>query len=687
MIDAWNLFTGAVDVAESPSKIFDYTFEQKDVYEAIIMDLLEKSYDIRLMECIDNELTEEAKALTDIISGDMKNLYNYENVSALKNICDMDNDFINQLQKTITDDFNYEHGNTSAISKLSSFIGDTIKYAKDLESYCERLIAYCDMLQMSSSMKNVINQMYTECPLNNPSLKAALLECRTLINLGEDEFEKAMVAEFFGVVGKDVTVVYFDKMWDGIKTKFMITNPEAYVLLAAYKTGHYITNTAFNTDTISEKYYKLAVVNEVESLLKQVYHKTIFSVNQNKTEETAKNYNTLVDIMFKMMELDCVYSVDYLNETDDTLVADIKHIFGNNDTQDAIAYVESLKGKYDRFHESVLADWILTLPQSYPDLFTRYMPMLKDSIEKRKAYFIHCPVDVYIYDSEGNLVGSVENNVPYCDKNADITISVCGDKKTIYMHSENEYNIVYKGNDSGTMDITINEYDETNSVARNINFNDIDLIEGLTYTASEPGTSSNENIYSLTNEAAESIAPDFDSVTDIEKETYTTNISGGYFADTMTVSQELHCGENIYITAYVPEGYKFLNWTSDTGNSIFDNESNITTKITVPNYNVNITANFVLVPTLSVSSITENSATVKATGCDSISDGKIILAIYDENETLKQLKTINYTDEFTFSELKLTNGKAKAMLWHDWNDLVPLTETSEKWFYFASEAG
>lgn len=682
MIDAWNAVTGFINAVDDPTKIVDYTFEQKDVYEAIIMDLLETSTDIRIMECVNNGLTKDVKKLTDLVISDMKNSYNYVNLSAYKKICTMDDNFINQLKKTVTDDFKFEHGNASDISKISGFIGDTIKYANDLESYCEKLISYCDMLQMSGSMKSIVNEMYKECPYNNPSSKTALLECKTLINLGEKEFERAMVADFFGVVGKEVATIYFDKMWDSIKTKFMVTNPSAYALLAAYKTGMFITNTAFNTDTIAEKYYKLAAVNEVENLIKTVYNKTTSFVHQNKTEANAKTYNTMVDFMFKMLELDCKYSVDYLEETDSTLVSEIKKVFGNNDIEEAVEYVEDLKGKYDRFHESVIADWVLSLEANYPDLLPQYLPLLKNSIEKRKQYFIHCPVDVYIYDLDGNLVGSVENNVPYCSENADITISVCGDQKTIYMRNENEYNIVYKGNDTGTMDIIIKEYDETNSVSRSVNFNNIALTEGLTYTASEQGTASAESTYALSNEAEESIAPDYDTQTSGENSVFKAEIKRGYFVDTMAVSQDLHEGENVDIIAYIPEGYEFLCWSSDSEENIFEDINSTATKLKMPGYDVNIEAKIVAVPTLTVSDITENSVTFKALNCDKITTGTVILAVYNASGALEQLKTADYSSEFTFTDLKLTSGTAKIMIWNNIDDLTPLIKSTEKIFCF-----
>jgi len=683
MANIWKYITGTVENVDDPTKIVGYAAEQKDVYEAIIMELLETSFDNRIMECINNDLTKERKELTDLVINDMKNLYNYENISAYKNICSMDDEFINQLKKTIEDDFEYEYGNAQDISKISTVIEKTIEYATDFEKYCEKLIAFCKMLQLSDSMKNIVQEMYRECPPENLALRTALKECTTILNAGTDEFTNIMVTKFFGVVGLRVGEFFFDKMWDNIKTEFMIVNPSGFAISAAYKTGKYISNVAFNTDTIVEEYFKLAAINKVEDLLKVVYEKIKASYQTGGTIQQAKNYNTIVDFMFNMMNTDCRYAITYLNETDDTLVAKVKQAFKQNGIDDAISHVEQLEKKYDFFHEKVTTEWIVDIANKYPDIFKLYLSVLENSLEKQKAYFINCPVDVYVYDKGGELVGSVINNEPYCKENANITIGVIGDRKTIYMYGD-EYDIVYKGNDSGTMDITVTEYDETNSAVRNIYFNNLELTEGLTYTSSETGKNSAENVYTLSNEAAESIASDYDSLTDAETETFTAQVTGGYFTDTMAVLQNLHIGENVDISAYIPEGYKFVNWSSDAESDIFDDANSITTKITMPEYDVTISANLVSVPTLSISSIADDNVVVKAKGCENISEGKMILAIYDENGVLEQLKAENYAEEVTFSELKLKSGTAKVLLWSNMNNLLPFTEPREKIFYFTS---
>lgn len=686
MAGIWKLVTGGIDAVDDPKKLAEFAFEQKDVYEAIIMDLLKTSVDIRIMECINNDITESSKKLTDNVISNMKNIYKYDEASLYKDISKMDDDFINHLEETISNNFKKEHVNAYGISKFSSFLSKTIKYATDLEKYCETAMAYFQMLQLSSSMKSIVRNMYNECSYENLGLKSALMECNRILCSSEENFANSIAAGLFCVAGLNVGEYYFDKMWDGITAKFMIVNPSAFVISAAYKTGKYVTNTVFNTDTITEKYYKLAALNEVEKLLIKIYGKTKHFYQTKPTVQLAQNYNSVIELMFNMMDIDCDYSIEYLKETDDTLVAQVKYILNNNDTGDAIKYVQKLQQDYSYYWEKVSTDWILTLPSKYPSEFAKYSPVLRESLKKQKAYFVNCPVDVYVYDKNGVLVASAVNNIPYCKNGSNITIATEGDKKIIYFYDENEYDMVYKGNDTGKMDITVTEYDDLSSKSRNVYFNNLELTKDLAYTSSESGVISQDNEYIILNNEKENIIPDYDSSTNVSKEFYAININGGYITDTLAIAQKIHDGENINITAYVPEGYRFVNWTSDAKSNIFEDANSITTKVIMPNYDVNITANLIAIPSLSISEITENSVTIKTTGNDDINDGIIILAIYDKNNNLESVKTNKFAENITFNNLKLTRGNMKVMLWNNLKGLYPLADTKEKLFTFDSQS-
>ena len=71
-----------------------------------------------------------------------------------------------------------------------------------------------------------------------------------------------------------------------------------------------------------------------------------------------------------------------------------------------------------------------------------------------KLVSVHCPTDVYIYNKNGELVGSVINNVINLDEDSDIIIFVDNSEKTIYLDDE-KYDIKVLANGTGTMDYSV----------------------------------------------------------------------------------------------------------------------------------------------------------------------------------------------------------------------------------------
>ena len=99
-----------------------------------------------------------------------------------------------------------------------------------------------------------------------------------------------------------------------------------------------------------------------------------------------------------------------------------------------------------------------------------------------KMVVVQCPVDVYIYDSDNVLVGSIIDNIVTMDKDG-VALWTEGDDKYIQVFNGN-YKITYKATGEGTMSLDI--YDQ---MLNNINYRmcEISLVplsEGIEYTQS-----------------------------------------------------------------------------------------------------------------------------------------------------------------------------------------------------------
>lgn len=167
-----------------------------------------------------------------------------------------------------------------------------------------------------------------------------------------------------------------------------------------------------------------------------------------------------------------------------------------------------------------------------------------------------CPVDVYVYDMNGNLCGQIVNNV--VDESFDeILMAVDGDEKYCYLIGA-DYKVKMVGNGSGTMEYSVEEYGLDGESVRTIHFYDIPLTDGKTYeayvynAANLPGS-----LYGLLGDS-ETFLPDSDSLTQ-EEMVYVNGISLNFSSIT------LKKGESKTLSAAVTPGnatFPQVDWSS-----------------------------------------------------------------------------------------------------------------------------
>lgn len=152
-----------------------------------------------------------------------------------------------------------------------------------------------------------------------------------------------------------------------------------------------------------------------------------------------------------------------------------------------------------------------SLPESQTYIFTSNLDftLMQDSeAEKYISKFIKvdCPVNVYVYDPDGNLCGAIENNEVTVD-NLETFLYVDGESKNIWV-SNNDYRIEIIATDNGTMDYSVSEFfggDNTRTVL----FHDLPLTALSTYKGVVPDTPpESADSYALTTETGETVFPD-----------------------------------------------------------------------------------------------------------------------------------------------------------------------------------
>ena len=137
---------------------------------------------------------------------------------------------------------------------------------------------------------------------------------------------------------------------------------------------------------------------------------------------------------------------------------------------------------YDMLTNGIKLQDVKTINPKYAHSPTLYMAYLLSEADKSIVSYnirvarIFCPVDVFVYNDSGELVGSVVNNIA---ESSEVFIYADGDEKYIYMPFDGEYSFKLIGTADGTMDYSVVDIDsETGSETAVKLFDDVPLYDG-----------------------------------------------------------------------------------------------------------------------------------------------------------------------------------------------------------------
>ncbi len=140
---------------------------------------------------------------------------------------------------------------------------------------------------------------------------------------------------------------------------------------------------------------------------------------------------------------------------------------------------------------------------------------------------IKCPVDVYVYDSSGDLCGSVENNVVTNDEG--VLIYVVGDEKRVFLGGD-DYILKLVGTAPGTMEYEVVEYADDSEV-RSVVTRSLPL-SGKTYYGIIPSAIYCDNgVYPLSDEQGKEIPLDGDTVQSLDEDDPFDSVLSGQCGD------------------------------------------------------------------------------------------------------------------------------------------------------------
>lgn len=144
---------------------------------------------------------------------------------------------------------------------------------------------------------------------------------------------------------------------------------------------------------------------------------------------------------------------------------------------------------------------------------------------------VKCPVDVTVFDNDGNICGIVRNNV-VDTLYGDVFINVVGDQKNIYLVGD-DYTFTLSGTDSGKMDYVVTEFDESGNKSREITYSNIELSDGCNYYSYVPEAENhNSSLFDLTDSDGNVISATKDTDSDED------------------IIESGKCGDNVYYDIY-----------------------------------------------------------------------------------------------------------------------------------------
>lgn len=595
LMHAWDALQVVCDTIGNIASLPDAIIEKKDMYAACVLKTLQSSMNINLADGFQDMVSWRS----DIVSI-LDNLFEAKYQMSMSQLNKGFKNLSKAEQTKIMTDVQNTFKSHKGISNAAEIIGLfslSLDLFDSIESYLEYLYSGYVLSQMSDSVKMVIHEMYKQSSSsNNILLKAALSDCVDTIDASAAEFLLKASGRLLNSAGYDIQKFFANAFWGKVSSQLIAKNPKVAILFASMKGSSILTNALFNTDEQTAAYGAMEIAVEIQDIAIEAYETLATVYKNNKTEKNAAAMLSSVDMIFAALNVDFDAGYDFFNVADNSFVNRVKKFFtGCDDYKDIQKTIKSMKSSCGNTYHSVITGWVGNLEIDYPGsgLAEHYESIYEQVMQKiTKEYTIKCPVDIYVYDKTTNeLVATVIDNKAWC-ANEDITISVIDDEKTVqFYEDETNYRVEMIGNDTGSMDVTINEFDELGNDVRTVSYHSIPLTVNKRYETTVDSQTMQEEAYHIVDkETNKEISCDSDTLKNSSQKYKLTVVYGmAEMDETICLTADVTPGEWITLTACIPDGYTFSNWSSDGG--VFENTFDAQTSFCMPNSDVTVTVN------------------------------------------------------------------------------------------------
>lgn len=277
-VSMWNELTKIGDAADDASTILDVPLREKEMYEAILIDILQEAMEDRMVSAAD-EIAQKAQTAVDVVTEvsenvkDMRDFYFYILDGEEYKKTDLEgviNAAVKQLEKmecfkdkkiTIqSDDISAWADKVSAGAEKVSTGAELLELAAD---YMEYILIAHQIAEMTDEMQEVLKEMYAASK-SNTNLRLALMELSSLID-GAD----AVMLHTGYVAGKFMLKSSIDAIWKSVRSG---AGPIVNGYIALYNADKFVVDQLTGSDRTAEAFVKMDAVLEIEKIVKSIYY-------------------------------------------------------------------------------------------------------------------------------------------------------------------------------------------------------------------------------------------------------------------------------------------------------------------------------------------------------------------------------------------------------------------------------
>ncbi len=594
-VDCWRTLTAAGDALNDASAILDLPFREKEMYEAILIDILQEAMENRFVSTageISQKVDAALKMVTDVPEDMLRidnHFFHFVDKEGYKetDLAGVINEAFKHLKKWKCFK-NVKVDNADEILKWADKAATGAELFKLAAEYMEYVTIANQIAEMTDEMQEVLEEMY-KASGSNTSLRAALRELSSMI-----DGVAAVVARTGYVSGKYMVKSSIDMLWKEVRAG---AGPVVNGYLALYKADKFVMDQLTGADKTAEAFVRLNAVTEINQILKNIYYSKKTRYKNSGDIKDAAVYLAATEMFFYTLTVDCKYAESFCDAVNSAWFSKLLGFVGANDAEELKKSIKSIGYSVATKREQIATGWIYQLEVDYPKEYKNYKKIIEEKEKATAVYQVQCPVDVEVYYASGELAASVTDHKAYWDGKSGLVAAAAGDGAEIWFYgNEDYYNIRYTGTDTGSMDITIQKYDSEGNPAQKVQYNRVPLTEGKVYT-SEEDLNSQDGSYSLTDEADKwnFIEPDIDTASPTKQKRNLT-VTNGYFiyneAEGIVKSAECFPGEIIRVYTAGIAGRDFAGWKAVSGNIIFLDQSADTAVFVMPDEDVKIEAEY-----------------------------------------------------------------------------------------------